>query len=71
MGVYGNCSLLQSSPIGQYMNCSLWHFRIGVPALPQSLPLGTNATKQGLQMKNSLLANSGAFTVMLINVHCP
>ena len=40
MGVYGNCSFLQSSPIGQNMNCNLWHFRIGVPALPQSLPLG-------------------------------
>ncbi len=26
---------------------------------------------QGQQMKNSLLANSGAFTAVFINVHCP
>jgi len=26
---------------------------------------------QGLQMKTSLLANSGIFTVLFINMHCP
>lgn len=26
---------------------------------------------EGLQLKISLLANSGTFTEMLINVHCP
>ena len=44
MGVYGNCSFLQPVPSGPCMNCSVWHFRIDFTAVPQNLPLGSEAS---------------------------